>query len=72
MPTGVILSPLSPLVVDIGLIPLNYSVSENETFPVCVAITNGTLGCNLTVYLGVESGTAVGEAKNEWLLLQFG
>ncbi len=49
-------------VVEVGLIPLNFSVTENETFPVCAMVTNGILGCNLTIYLGANSSSAVGES----------
>ena len=41
-----------------GLVPLNNSVSENETIEVCVEITNGTVGCNVSVVLEVEDGSA--------------
>ena len=43
--------------------PLNRSVSENETFQICAEITTGLLGCNITVPLVVEEGSALGEEK---------
>ena len=42
-------------VVEVGLVPLNRSVSENETFQVCVQLTAGRLGCNITVPLDVTT-----------------
>ena len=50
-----------PVDVEVGLLPLNRSVTENETFPVCVEITAGTLGCNITVPLEVQEGSALGK-----------
>ena len=47
--------------VEVALVPLNRSVTENETFSVCVNITAGQLGCNITVPLVVHNGTALGE-----------
>ena len=47
--------------VEVALVPLNRSVTENETFSVCVNITAGQLGCNITVPLVVQDGTALGE-----------
>ena len=52
---------LPPVDVEVGLLPLNRSVTENETFPVCVEITAGILGCNITVPLEVEEGSALGK-----------
>ena len=49
--------------VEVGLLPLNGSVSENETFQICAEITAGLLGCNITVPLVVEEGTALGEEE---------
>lgn len=49
------------LVVEVSLIPLNGSVSENDTFRVCVNVTAGVLGCNITVPLVVQNGSALGE-----------
>ena len=46
--------------VEVGLLPLNGSVSENDTVPVCVEITAGTLGCNITVPLEIQEGSALG------------
>ena len=40
-------------VAEVGLVPLNRSVAENETFPVCAQITVGLLGCNISVPLDV-------------------
>ena len=42
-------------VVEVGLVPLNRSVSENETFQVCAQLTAGRLGCNITVPLDVTT-----------------
>ena len=52
-------------VVEVGLLPVNINVTENVTFPVCVEISNGTLGRNITILLIVESGTAVGKISCE-------
>ena len=49
--------------VEVSLLPLNRSVSENETFQICAEITAGLLGCNITVPLVVEEGTALGEQE---------
>ena len=49
--------------MEVGLVPLNRSVSENETFQICAEITAGLLGCNITVPLVVEEGSALGEEK---------
>ena len=51
--------------VEVGLIPLNRSVTENETFQICAEITTGLLGCNITVPLVVEEGSALGEYITE-------
>ena len=47
--------------MEVGLLPLNGSVSENETFQICAQLTAGRLGCNITVPLVVEEGSALGE-----------
>ena len=47
-----------PTDVEVGLLPLNRSVTENETFPICVQITAGVLGCNITVPLEVLGGNS--------------
>lgn len=49
------------VVVEVGLLPVNFTVSENETFPICVKLTAGTLERNVTVPLQVQAGSAVGE-----------
>lgn len=41
--------------VEVGLVPLNCSVSENETFQICAQLTAGQLGCNITVLLEVTT-----------------
>ena len=46
--------------VEVALVPLNRSVAENETFSICVNITAGQLGCNMTVPLVVQNRTAQG------------
>ena len=51
--------------VEVGLIPLNRSVTENETFQICAEITTGLLGCNITVPLVVEEGSALGKYITE-------
>ncbi len=64
--------------MEVHLLPLSYTVvSENETFSICAELTNGTVGCNVTVTLDVRSGSAVGEtvcrhdySKFSGLLLQ--
>ena len=50
-------------VVEVGLVPLNRSVSENETFQVCAQLTAGRLGCNITVPLDVatEDNSTIGK-----------
>ena len=50
-------------VVEVGLVPLNRSVSENETFQVCAQLTAGQLGCNITVPLDVatEDNSTIGK-----------
>ena len=49
--------------MEVGLLPLNHTVSENETFQICAEITAGLLGCNITVPLVVEEGYALGEEE---------
>ena len=51
------------IVVEVGLMPLNRSVSENETFQVCAQLTAGQLGCNITVPLDVatEDNSTIGK-----------
>ena len=49
-------------VVEVGLLPLNSTASENETFPVCVELTSGSLERNITVPLLVGDGSAMGES----------
>ena len=49
--------------MEVGLVPLNRSVSENETIQVCAEITAGLLGCNITVPLVVEQGSALGKSE---------
>lgn len=51
-------------VVEVGLLPLNSTVSENETFPVCVELTAGSLERNVTVPLLVGDGSAMGESRS--------
>ena len=53
------------------MLPLNRSVSENETVQICAEITAGLLGCNITVPLVVEEGSALGEnvGKNSNFML---
>ena len=43
--------------------PLNRSVSENETFLICAQLTAGQLGCNVTVPLDVstEGNSTIGK-----------
>ena len=41
---------------------MNFTVSENETFPVCVELTTGVLERDITIPLQVEAGSAAGEA----------
>ena len=41
--------------VEVGLVPLNGSVSENETFQICAQLITGQLGCNITVPLDVTT-----------------
>ena len=53
--------------VEVGLVPLNRSVSENETFQICAEITTGLLGCNITVPLVVEEGSALGEENSNFM-----
>ena len=50
-------------VVEVGLLPLNRSVAENETFDICAEISIGHLGCNITVPLDVNvlQNTTVGK-----------
>ena len=50
-------------VVEVGLVPLNRSVSENETFQVCAQLTAGRLGCNITVPLDIatEDNSTIGK-----------
>ena len=47
-------------VVEVGLLPLNSTVSENETFSVCVELTAGALELDIFVPLIVEPGSATG------------
>ena len=47
-------------VVEVGILPLNATVSENETFSICVELTAGSLERNVTVPLIVEAGSAAG------------
>ena len=47
-------------VVEVGLLPLNSTVMENETFPVCVELTAGALERSITIPLIVEPGSASG------------
>lgn len=47
-------------VVEVGILPLNSTVSENETFSVCVELTAGSLERNVTVPLLVIPGSASG------------
>ena len=54
--------PLFVSVVEVGLLPLNSTVSENETFPVCVELTAGSLERNITVSLLAGDGSALGES----------
>ena len=49
-------------VVEVGVLPLNSTVSENETFSVCVELTAGSLERNITVPLLVMPGSASGVA----------
>ena len=51
------------IVVEVGLVSLNRSVSENETFQICAEITAGQLGCNITVPLDTttESNSTIGK-----------
>jgi hypothetical protein len=44
-------------------VPLNRSVSENETFQVCAQLTVGRLGCNISVPLDVatEGNSTIGK-----------
>lgn len=44
--------------MEVSLQPVNTSVSESVSFPVCVEITNGTLGRNISIPLIVESASA--------------
>lgn len=50
-------------VVEVGLVALNRSVAENETFNICAEIITGRLGCNITVPLNVNvlQNTTVGK-----------
>ena len=50
-------------VVEVGLLPLNRSVAENETFEICVELITGHLGCNVTVPLNVNilQNTTIGK-----------
>ena len=56
-----IFSLLYRAVVEVGLLPVNMTITENATFPVCVQLTNGILGRDIIIPLVVESGSAVGE-----------
>ena len=47
-------------VVEVGFLPLNSTVMENETFSVCVELTAGALEREITVPLLVEPGSASG------------
>lgn len=50
--------------VEVNLLPLNHSVTENKSFPVCAELTAGLLGCNITVpLLVVPGGSALRENK---------
>ena len=55
--------------MEVGLFPANLTVNENETFPVCVRITDGILGRDVIIPLVVESGSAVGETIDFYNLL---
>ena len=44
----------------VGLLPLNSTVAENETFSVCVELTAGSLERDISVPLIVEPGSAIG------------
>ena len=44
----------------VGLLPLNSTVSENETFSVCVELTAGALERDISVPLIVEPGSTTG------------
>ena len=50
---SILLKMLLLTVAEVGLVPLNRSVAENETFSVCAQITAGLLGCNISVPLDV-------------------
>ena len=52
-------------VVEVGLLPLNSTVSENETFPVCVELTAGSLERNITISLLVGNGSAMGKYHDD-------
>ena len=44
--------------IEVGLQPIQYAVMENETFPVCAELTDGSLEVNVYVGLEILNGTS--------------
>ena len=49
--------------MEVGLLPRSITITENDTFSICVELTNGVLERDVTIPLVVESGSAVGKSK---------
>ena len=52
--------PVLPTVITVGLQSKNLTVRENETFPVCVEITAGSLDCEAYIGLEVQNSSTKG------------